>query len=528
MTRPAQEQLQPQPIRVALAFPAGTDLDTSREEISLAEFPITTMAQRRPGVTEASFEEFFGLDEQGAPIYRKWTIVGSEKYGLPIAGDEDIYVALMKMLEQHDFNERVIACTRYQICQFLRLEPDGKLYRRIADAFYRFRHTSFVAQNVFRDPANGALIRHETFGIIDSFKFVDRIPRARRQPAKQAELPLSYFRVGDEFLRRLRDGKLKRLDLQFWRQLSTYLTNRLYRFLDKNRYRKTHYEIGLTKLAQRIGLSATHPEKELKRLLRRPLEELRSKEFLLSHAYLKAREGWKVQIAFNPAYEPYRSRRPEAPPPAPDTPSLPLEPSTAPDEAPDLVRRFHELAHGAAPKVVSKSELAKAQKLLDLQGSYELARYTVDFACAQARATGFAVQNFGAVFSNNYPDRARAEHEAERARAEHQRAYLEDARLHNEYDQWFDERLDQRWQAMGPEVQEAAIKAADDELQGRLGAKALHLMTAKARRGTAERLARGKLGNGLPSFEEWHQTRQTTLRSPTLTRPKTLHRPYTA
>ena len=111
---------------MAVGFPAGVDLDTSREEISLAEFPITTMAQRRPGVTEASFEEFIGLETDGAPTYRKWTIVGSQKYGLPIAGDEDIYVAVMKMLEHHDFTQRVITCTRYQICQFLRLEPDGK------------------------------------------------------------------------------------------------------------------------------------------------------------------------------------------------------------------------------------------------------------------------------------------------------------------------------------------------------------------------------------------------------------------
>ena len=100
MTTPQTTEKRPRrPTPGPVGLPHDFDRDRSREEITLAEFPVTTMAQRRPKMTELQVEEFIGNDENSQPIHRAWTVVGSERYGLPLAGDEDIYVSIVKMLE---------------------------------------------------------------------------------------------------------------------------------------------------------------------------------------------------------------------------------------------------------------------------------------------------------------------------------------------------------------------------------------------------------------------------------------------
>lgn len=394
-----------------LRLPVDFDNQRSREEITLAEFPLTTMALKRPGVTELHIDEVVGFDEAGKPLVRAWAIVGSERYGLPIAGDEDIYVAITKMLEHREFKERVIGCSRYQICQVLAIKPDGRVYQRISDAFTRLANTKFVAENVFRDPDTGALVKREAFGILDAFRFVDRVPGAAKKDV-QPELPLSYFRVSDEFLRRLRLGKLKRLDLRFWRGLSSHLTKRLFRFLDKNRYRKLEYEIGLVKLSARLGLASSNPPKELKRLLRRPLEELRDKGLLEAFDFRLGNDGLKVWCRFRPPEASERSLEPEK------AISLALDPSRAParpvarnsrpleGDGAELYNYFRSSFHSVTDATASSGEAERIRQLLAKAGSLPVAKQVVDWILREARNTNFAIQNAAGLFANGYVDRA--------------------------------------------------------------------------------------------------------------------------
>ena len=502
--RQQENRRRPVPGLVAL------DFSSSREEISLSEFPITTMTQRNAGVTEFPIEELVHFDQAGNPVYRRWTIVGTQKFGLPIAGDEEIYVAIMKLAEHYDFTERIIPATRYQVCQLLGLKPDGKVYRRIAEAFYRLRHTSFVHENVFREPSTGALIRHKSFGIIDAFQFADRTSQVA-SPVEQNGFPLNYFRLSDEFLERVRQGHKKRLDLDFYRKLSTYLSKRLFRFFDKNRHRKTDYEIYLAKLAGRVGLLGTYTGPQLRRLFRRPLEELQGRGLLDSYSFEKGIEGWKLHVTFNAGYGPAAAKKPssglDVTPERKIAPNAPMWASEGVQNkasAERLVRRFHERIHGTLDQAPTKGEVAKANELLTMQSGYDLALYTVDFACDCMRQSNWTdVQNFGAVLSNGYPDRAReayAAEQKERARREAlDKRHADEAR----YLEWRDQEETRRWNALDPSDRDRRIADAVAELTAKAGESGTRLWSEEAKQRTAERRARAGLMKDLPTFEDW-------------------------
>ncbi len=412
-------------------LPPDLNRNLTREEITLAEFPVTTMAQRRPNTTTLAVEEFIGTDIDGNAIYRTWTIVGSERYGLPLAGDEDIYVVIVKMLEHRDFAERVIACTRYQICQLLDVPPDGRVYLRISDALTRLANTKFVAENVFRDPTTGALVKREAFGMIDAFRFVDRVPK--RTKSLQQELPLSYIRVADEFLRRLKDGKLKRLDLEFWRSLSTPLTRRLFRFLDKNRYRKEEYEIGVVKLGTRLGLATSNPAKEMKRLLTRPIHELKDRGFLSEYAFTVSRGLSKVTFRFDPTYDAARldqrmafnAQEPLRKLTARRLTRNSTLPGTPPDDAYALAVHFSEVFHHVVKDTVTPADQKTAAELLArCAGDVAVAKAAIQLAYKETRDWNPPASNFRAVLTNDFPERAvtfRKREADSTARAEAQR-----------------------------------------------------------------------------------------------------------
>lgn len=494
-------------------LPADFDMGTTREEVSLAEFPLGLMAQRHNPGQLIHIEELIGSDANGVSIYRKWIVEHSKKYGLPLAGDHDILVAFIKLAEHTRFTQRVLPHTRYQICQILGAKPDGRAYRRIGAACHRYAGLKLHNDNVFKDPATKTYIREQSFGIIDAFKFSDRSPAAKSQTNHDG-FPPNYIRFSDEFLARLRDGNLMLLDLDFYRSLRTPLSRRLYEFLLKNRWRKTHYEIGVAKLAQRLPLSTTLV-KEIKRQLVPYLEEQKEKAFLNDYSFERARQGWKLRVAYNLKFEPYKARKPRTASTTAATPQLPTETNlalfpplqeTASANDQQLVRRFHERIHGAAPTNLSKNELANARKLRALQGSDELALYTVDFACGRMQQSNWHdVENFAAVLSNGYPERARDAYEADQKAATKRREEQRLQAMNDAYSLWYQNETARLFAYLSPDEQDRLIDQAAEGLDRDFGRKIdPRVWTPDRRRDWARRQASKTYAKGkLPTFREW-------------------------
>ncbi len=415
-----------------LKFP----LHVGREPIDLAEWPVVTLAHapiREPIVIPNTI----GHDEMGIP--QDWELaLRNVALGAPIAGDQDIYVAVMALLHETDFRERVLRITRADLCRVLEWHPSDKKYLRIQDALSRFRNVTYKGKNIFKDPKTGERFGYIEFGFVDSFAFSDRPPK-RRKGADQPELPLSYVRLADEFLILCRQANLKLIDLDFYRSLSRPETRWLYRFLDKNFYKRSEYRIGLRKLRRRQGLLSTLDPKFIKRDHKPRLEELKAKGFLRDWRFEKSNDPedpWNLWVAKDPTYGLRRlQRRSDGPTPQEAekrTSDERITPKTATPESSldQLVAYFSLRQLGIEKTAATAGERKSASVILEhAGGDSEIARSIVDFAIAEAKQTDFNMRNIAGVLTNSYPERAVAARvaQAERtARAEQARRAEDD------------------------------------------------------------------------------------------------------
>jgi len=503
---------------------AGT-ASTTRLEIGFAEFPVVAASLKRPVISKKSpdtleFMECIGHDPSGEPIHRGWQVVGSSEYGLPRLPDLDLFVAILKLLEQQNYDKKLVLCNAKDICDIVGLSRGGETYRRLRDAFIRFQTTSYVAKNIFIEPKTSQRVLSEGFSIIADHRL---LPDHKKDEATDG-LPPSYFAVSAAFLNRLRTGKLKPIDLTLWRQLPLGLEKPLYHVLDKSLWGETEaYEIGLCRLTRKLGVTGNYYPSQLQRLYRKPLSNLVQLGFLRDFRFEKTKlQDDRVKVIVFPGSRARTHTRKRSEASAPQETEKPtaggrITRNSAPSEADALVSYFSLNQFGIEKTRATSREREAARQILSLAGDdQEKAHFVIRYALQDAKRTNFEMRSIAGVLTNSYAERALAQYDQEQKREAHARTQAEEARFEVEYRQWYEDELDRRWQAMGREVQEAGIKAADQHLEERIGAQGMNRMSPTARRNTAERLARGKLGDNLPSFQDWLGQRQEAKNTPGL------------
>src|SRR3954463_10564123 len=81
-----------------------------RDELSLAEFPITLLSDRVPKGCKTLVFEIEPRDRQsGHPVSRKVTITGGDAFGLPTALDDEVLVGLVQLTKlTNDFTDPTV------------------------------------------------------------------------------------------------------------------------------------------------------------------------------------------------------------------------------------------------------------------------------------------------------------------------------------------------------------------------------------------------------------------------------------
>lgn len=501
---------------------------TGRELIDLAEWPVVTM-HHTPVRRAVVIDNILTGGTGDAQIPQGWELaLRSVDLGAPMAGDQDVYVAIMACLHQSDFRERILRITRADICRTLGWQPNDDKYNRIRDALSRLRNVTYKGRNIFKDPNTGARFGYIEFGFVDSFAFSDRPPK-RSSKHPQPELPLSYVRVSDEFLILCRQGNLKVIDLEFYRALSRPETRWLFRFLDKNLFKRSEYRIGFRKLRLRQALNPDYDPKYIKRDLKPRLEELTAKGFLESWSFERGNDPddpWLLRVKKRASFGLRRAlAQPQVPTPqrAPERAAAPCStrnsPIPEPGPAADLVAYFHELFHGAARVSATATELAKGRDLLArCGGDVDRAKGCIEWIRKEARQTNFAIQSFGGLLSNGYPERYEAmrvaEQEARQRAVEHDHAQ----RLQLAYELWCDEESKRLFEALPVDEQERLIEAQAQALDAEFGHKLDRFAwTPERRREWSQRRAVSTYAKGrLLAPQEWLAQRDELSAEPTV------------
>jgi hypothetical protein len=384
-----------------------------KDEMNLAEYPLSILTHRIPHNRKTySFTQRI-TDHQGTVIKQSWSVLGSDKYGLPTPYDDDVLIALLYCYKEQKPQGRKIHFSLYRLCQIMHKALSKREYDRMRDSLNRLTSTTIVATNCFYDNLAKSWVS-EAFHLFDRYKLY------QERKGRAASPHLSFVEMSTFFHQSVAVANyIKDLNLGIYYSLDLPISKRLFRYLDKNRYKKNRYEETVMRMAGKLPLAYAYPS-QVKQKLARAHEELLRHGYLTRVTYDVTREGDdKVIYEF-----------------ADGAARIDGDSETDTTAASQLVLEFytrltgrHDLAYQPAPK-----EEALAQDYLTTYGP-ERSAFVVRHALEAAKAVDFPIQTFGGT--KNFLPQALAAwaHHAEAENATREADARVDAQRRREYEE---------------------------------------------------------------------------------------------
>jgi plasmid replication initiation protein len=264
----------------------------SRDEMNLAEFPLTVLSKRvDPSVKTLEFTDAV-KGKNGELVNRKWIITGADKFGLPTSSDDEVLLGLLKLTADDGLRQRKIYFTRYELLKILRWTTEGRSYTRLQNALDRLSGVRIKATNAFYDNES-KLHSTRNFGIIDEYEINDG--RDTRP---------SFFTWSEVLFTSFQVGFIKKLDLDFYLDLESAVSKRLYRYLDKHFWYRSRIQMNLFTLAhEKIGISRNYVyASSLRQQIEPALDELKQRAMLSHYEFIG--KGKSTEIVLTAAQPP--------------------------------------------------------------------------------------------------------------------------------------------------------------------------------------------------------------------------------
>jgi len=273
-----------------------------RDELNLTEFPFALLSSRA-AKNSPTVLEFRDGDKE-------WSVSGDPRYGLPTAGDVEIYIILMELTREQDFPHQV-QFSRHNVIQRLGWDPGGQSYDRLLLSLDRLVGVTIRTKNAFWDAKQRSWVRRQAFHILEAYDITD----SRQARPDEPSLFPSWIRWSPELLQNIQAGYIKSLDVDLFLSLKSSISQALYRYLDAKRYDgKPIYRIGLKKLAfEHLGLSRNYFPSDIKRKLAAAHTELIEAQFLSAVEYAPMKNGEEMAVY---RFAPKAVREPRAAKPA--------------------------------------------------------------------------------------------------------------------------------------------------------------------------------------------------------------------
>ncbi len=284
---------------------AGTPVAEGRDEMNLADFPISILDSHQPTridggkVDTVVFEatRYDPLTKRRTP--QRVTLLTNSQIGLPTPTDENVVLGLLCIAKQSsNFESPRVHFTPHALIAILRWAPTGKNYKRLRDSLRRLKALTIRYENAWWDREGREYQSEFSTGIIAEY-FLALHVRGRR---RSDSLPENFVVFSPRFFESLQKGNLKRLDLNTLFSLKLPTSQRMYRFLDKRFYSTDSLEIDLIEFAcGHIGMTPTRNVAHLKQRLDPPIQELEGIGFLSrsepTDRFRKvAPKVWRVQL----------------------------------------------------------------------------------------------------------------------------------------------------------------------------------------------------------------------------------------
>ena len=420
-----------------------------RDEMNIAEFPITLLSDRAPrNCNRVEYADRIFDPHSGKEITRRLIVTAPAEYGLPTATDDDVILALIQLTRrQNNFTRPEVSFTRLQLIDLIGCPDNGYSFDRIVASLDRWTSTYLKYENAWWDNQGRRWISGG-FHIVNSYKIADG--RAAG-PASRCQLVW-----GEEFFQSCQAGYLKGLDYDLYVRLGSHLARRMYRFLDKRFYHKPDWEFELKDFAfEHVGLSRSYRDAgKIKEKLQRGIEELERVGFLeplpRDQRYAKNGRQWLIRMKRKL-----------------------VEPVSVPEPSPEDAPTVEELvARGVT--LATAVELARQHPAEAIARQVEVHDWLVERNDRRVRLSpaGYLVDSIrkGYAPPKGYLSRAAREAKEREAMALFEAAEQGRRRDREREDREREDReaIDRHWRSLGPDerarLDEDALAAADAEV----------------------------------------------------------------
>jgi hypothetical protein len=247
-------------------------------EQNLEEFPLFELKARKRGAKARVFERVTE-GEDGVSLNQVWKVMPSGEYGMPGPVDQDVYLAVLQLLQQRGGmpEDGELGFSLYELRKILGWSDDsGGAYREIREALLRIATTSMQSRNAFYSA-------QERRRIVDTFNLWS-VHFAEHEVRGHTVRERHVLKFHPIFIRNYMAQYLKGIDSDFYWSLRSPVSKRLYRLVDLQRAGALSWETDLFGVRDQIPLDYDYPS-QIKRALHKAHDELLQRRFLSGVEY---------------------------------------------------------------------------------------------------------------------------------------------------------------------------------------------------------------------------------------------------
>jgi hypothetical protein len=263
-----------------------------RAEQNLEEFPLFELKARKREIKARVYEKVMSR-EGGVSLNQVWKVIPSGEYGMPGPVDQDVYLAVLQLLQQRGGmpDDGELSFSLYELRKILGWSDDsGGAYKMIRDALLRIATTSMQSRNAFYSA-------EEQRRIVDTFN-VWSVHFAEHKVKGQTVRERHVLRFHPIFIRNYMAQYLKGIDSEFYWSLRSPVSKRLYRLVDLQRSGGLSWATDLFSVRDQIPLDYDYPS-QIRRALQKVHEELMHRNFFSGVEYAgKTEVTYKVSRDF--------------------------------------------------------------------------------------------------------------------------------------------------------------------------------------------------------------------------------------
>lgn len=271
-------------------------------EANLEDLPwalVSSSNQGRDGIIRHSWqEEYVAADGTSRWSDHYWEVRESKGLGLPGCMEQDVYVALLELLERRGGmpEDRILWFSTRSLIKILGWPDSGTQYKRVKQALKCISSTTIDSRRAFYNP------RLKKF-VSDNFQlFTVHISEAEDYEGETVE-ERNHLIFHPYFADSYRESYEGRLDTGFYWSLQNHVARRLYRLLDRRACEKPNggartWEADLFEVRDLIPLSDYRYASKIKQILDKEAHsELRDKGFLRSVSYREQKQGRSKRVS---------------------------------------------------------------------------------------------------------------------------------------------------------------------------------------------------------------------------------------